>query len=447
MEAKNEKKELTDGWNSHDSNQQEFDVIVVGAGAAGLMGAMEIALTGKSVAVVEATDRIGGRIFTFEQGGKTIEMGAEFIHGNLPLTKMLLKKADAKIYEMKGSIWQHKKGALQQQEDFIEDYNDLKKKFSHLRNDKPVAAFLAEDLQGDEYKELRFSLKNYVEGYYAADTEKASTAALCEELMKGDDKQYRIEGGYQPLVNFLEQECRRQGGAFKINQPVVEIGWEKNKVTVTTNKDLYRSRKALITVPMGVLQEEFIRFTPALPWVVNSAKGLGFGHVIKLVLCFEKPFWKDSTITGGKDLRKLSFLFSEENIPTWWTHHPNDDAMLTGWIGGPKAEELKHLSTEELQTKVIAALGHLFNIDNVNLQQQLVSFHFHNWSSDTFFRGAYSYEVVGGAETIQNLQQPVEDTLFFAGEGLHNGPEIGTVEGALQSGKEAAHRLILRFND
>jgi monoamine oxidase len=196
---------------------------------------------------------------------------------------------------------------------------------------------------------------------------------------------------------------------------------------------------------MGVLQNECIQFLPALPQVTMSARQLGFGHVIKLVLCFEKSFWKDHSLTDKKDLRRLSFLFSEEAIPTWWTHHPNDDAMLTGWLGGPAAKTLQNISIEDLEAKAFAALSRFFNIDVLHLHQLLIGMYFHNWSADPYFRGAYSYEVVGGTESIQNLQQPVEGTLFFAGEGLHHGPEIGTVEGALQSGREAAHRLILSF--
>jgi monoamine oxidase len=335
------------------SDEQVFDVIVIGAGSAGLMGALEIALTGKRVVVIEATSRVGGRILTVNEGGIPVELGAEFIHGNLPLTQMLLKKAGAKTYKVEGNIWQYKEGTLAQQEDFIEDYNELEKSFSQLTSDKSVAAFLAEDLAGDKYDQLRFSLKNYVEGYYAADTEKASTKALCEELTKGDEEQYRIEGGYQCLIDYLEQECRKKGVVFQIDSPVIRIHWMKDAVKVVTSKGNYTGRKVLIAVPMGVLQNESIQFLPALPQVTTAVKQLGFGHVIKLVLCFEKSFWKYNSLTNGKDLRKLSFLFSEEDIPTWWTHHPNDDAMLTGWVGGPAAKALQNLSMKTYRQRLL----------------------------------------------------------------------------------------------
>jgi monoamine oxidase len=119
--------------------------------------------------------------------------------------------------------------------------------------------------------------------------------------------------------------------------------------------------------------------------------------------------------------------------------------MLTGWLGGPAAKTLQNISMEDLEAKAFAALSRFFNIDVLHLHQLLIGMYFHNWSADPYFRGAYSYEVVGGTESIQILQQPVEGTLFFAGEGLHHGPEIGTVEGALQSGREASHRLIMSF--
>lgn len=419
-----------------------FDVLVIGAGAAGLMAALEMAQTGQEVAVIEANERIGGRIFTLQQEKTPFELGAEFIHGNLPLTKSILEKAGVRTVPVAGTLWQYKNGQLQKQEDFLEDYAALAKKFKNINTDKSVADFLAQDLEGHQYEDLRFSLKNYVEGYYAADTEKASTVALCEELTKGDEEQYRVEGSYGLLINYLYRQCRQSKVFFYTGQPVTQLRWQKNEVEVLANGKTYRGKKAVITVPLGVLQQDGIAFSPALPAVKAWAKQLGFGHVVKLVFRFEKAFWKDSSFTGGKHLGNMSFLFSGEAIPTWWTHFPTDDAVLVGWLAGPGAKAEQALTDEAITGKALSALSRLFNMNVVTLQQQVASVHRHNWSADPRSCGAYSYQVVGGAQIIHNLLQPVEGTLFFAGEGLHNGPEIGAVEAALHSGREAARRVI-----
>lgn len=423
----------------------EFDILVIGAGAAGMIGALEIALAGKSVAVIEAKDRTGGRIKTVVENGHAMELGAEFVHGNLPLTRQLLQQAGAKTNVTNGSIWQFKEGQLQQQEDFITDYQTLEKKFKALNGDKSVADFLKKDLKSDEYKELRFSLQNYVEGYYAANIDKASTEALCKELASDDEEQYRIEGGYGQLVALLEKQCREAGVRFFLSQPVLQLQWEKNSVTAITEQNTFSGKKALLTVSIGVLQQEGITFIPALPQVKESVKSLGFGHVVKMLFQFDTAFWVDKKLTRQKDLRDLGFLFSEEKIPTWWTHYPEKEAVLTGWLGGPKAAEFQPSSTYDLQQKALSALSCIFSIDVGHLQQKLEKMHYYNWSADAHFCGAYSFEVVNGEKWIKEMQQPVEETLFFAGEGLHHGKEIGTVEAALQSGKSVANRLLHDF--
>ena len=424
----------------------EVDVVVIGAGAAGLMAALEIALSGKLVAVIEAKNSAGGRIKTVEDNGYPVELGAEFVHGNLALTKALLKEAGASIYITGGRIWQYEGGQLQEQENFIEDFDVLAKNCNGLKNDKSVADFLQHDLAGDQYNELRFSVKNYVEGYYAADTSRASTLAFCEEFINGEDEQYRIQEGYRPLVNLLENKCLEAGVLFFFAQPVRQMQWAKGAVTAVTDTGTFTGKKALITVSVGVLQKEGIPFSPALPHIQTAALALGFGHVQKLVFGFNEPFWKEVEGKPNGDLSELGFLFSSEEIPTWWTHFPKNEAIITGWLGGPQAAAWKSLPEYELKEKALSSLSRVFNREKESLEKQVEAFWYFNWSADPFFGGAYSYEVVGGKERIAELLEPVEETLFFAGEGLHHGKDIGTVEAALQSGKAAAKRLLQLFS-
>jgi monoamine oxidase len=425
-----------------------FDVIVIGAGAAGLMAAWELAQTGKLTAIIEARNRVGGRTHTIPDNNfdLPVELGAEFVHGNLELTQMLLKKAGADQYKVSGDIWQNEDDSLDEQSDFIEDYSALNKKFKELREDISVADFIKDFLTGNEFEEARFTLKNYVEGYYAADTHKASTFALRDELNNSDDEQYRIEGGYIKLANYLQEQCEKQGVQFFLSYPVKEIKWKKDDVEVVCNQKSFRSKKVLITVPVGVLQSETIHFSPAITETINAAKKLGFGPVIKTLLQFDEAFWKNKEFTQGKDLDKLSFIFSKAIIPTWWTYHPKKVAMLTGWSGGPHAEKIKDFSNEEILLNALQSLSEIFSIDKTLLQQKLKEWHIANWVNDPYSCGGYSYDVVNGSKFKQIIKQPIENTIFFAGEGLVDGPEIGTVEAALKSGRETAHQLIASFS-
>jgi monoamine oxidase len=424
-----------------------FDLIIIGAGAAGLMAAWELAQTGKKTAVIEAKDRIGGRTHTIHDSNfeLPVELGAEFVHGDLELTKMLLKKAGAEQYEVSGDIWQNEDESLDEQSDFIEGFSALNKKFKELREDISVAEFINDFLKGDEFEEARFTLENYVEGYYAADTHKASTFSLREELTTSDDEQYRIEGGYIKLIDYLHTQCKEKGVQFFLSHPVKEIKWKKEDVEVVCDGISFLAKKVLLTIPVGVLQSESIHFSPAITDTINAAKKLGFGPVIKTLLQFDEPFWKYEKFTQGKDLDKLSFIFSKAIIPTWWTYHPKHVAMLTGWSGGPHAEKIKDLSNEEILLNAIQSLSEIFSIDKILLQQKLKGCHVANWVNDPHSCGGYSYEVVNGGKFKQVIKTPIENTIFFAGEGLVDGPEIGTVEAALSSGRETAHQMIASF--
>jgi len=424
-----------------------FDVVIVGAGAAGLMAAYELVQTGKRTAVIEAKDYVGGRIHTVhdDKFELPVELGAEFVHGDLELTKLLLKKAEVETYDVKGDIWQNEDKSLEEQNDFIEDYSVLNKKFKEVKEDISIAEFFEKHLQGKAFEELRFSLKNYVEGYYAADLNKASTFSLRDELANSDDEQYRVEGGYIKLVDYLYEQCKQKRVAFFLSHPVKEIQWKKDEVSLITRDQNFKATKILITVPIGVLQSETIRFSPAIPATIDASKKLGFGPVIKTLLQFDEPFWKNNDFTKGKDLEKLSFIFSEAIIPTWWTYYPKQAAMLTGWSGGPHANAIKDLSDKEILQKALESLSKIFSVEITQLQQKLRGWHVANWVIDRYSCGGYSYEVVNGSTFKQMIKKPIEQTIYFAGEGLYDGPEIGTVEAALYIGRETAHQMIAEF--
>ena len=425
----------------------QFDIIIVGAGATGIMAALEFGLAGKKTAVLEAKDDIGGRArsMKLQHFERPVEAGAEFIHGNLKVTQMLLKKAGINFYEVEGTMWHKKDGTLEEQEKFIEGFEELNKKLQNLSQDISVGEFIDQYLSEKKFDETRFTLKNYVEGYYAADISKASTFALREELNKTTEEQYRIEGGYTILFHELYQQCLDKEVQFYFSHPVKEISWEKSRVRVSANQRVFTARKVLITVPIGVLKSQSLIFAPALPDYEKAFAKLGYGGVIKTILQFKQPFWKNKEFTQGNDLSKMGFLFSKAAVPTWWTYYPEEVSMLTGWNGGPHAEELKDLSDEQILDQALQALSEIFSLKKDFFREQLLAWHVANWVNDPYSCGGYSYEVVNGEQAKKILRQPVEDTVYFSGEGLFDGVEIGTVNAALEMGRNTAREMIASF--
>jgi monoamine oxidase len=423
----------------------KYDVAIIGAGAAGLMAGLELALAGKKIIILEAKELAGGRMHTIEDDrfDLPVEMGAEFIHGKLEVTLSLLKKSGIHYRPMEGDVWRKEKGKWEKS-DFIEDYADLQKKFVQLKEDMPVAEFLRMYLHEEKYTDLRRSLEDYVSGYYAADPERASTFALRDELQDSDEEQYRVEGGYKGLTRWLVAQVIEKGGIIAYSSPVHRIDWKTGDATVQSTKTI-KAKKVLVTVSLGLLQNESIKFFPALPGKLEAAQRMGFGPAMKIMLQFDEAFWTKKDLTEGKDLGRLGFLFSNESVPTWWTHYPTEVAQLTGWLGGSSASNLKDLSDEAILEVALQSLANLFPVSPDFLKQNLKGWKVANWIKDPFVCGGYSFETVDSAEAKKVLQEPEDSTVFFAGEALHKGIETGTVEAALINGRDTAQKIIASF--
>jgi monoamine oxidase len=421
----------------------DSEVIIIGAGAAGLMAAKVLSENGTSVCLLEARDRIGGRVYTINRPdfSKPVEAGAEFIHGKLPLTTALLKKCKIEYKKIGGELWQIKNDELKKREDFIEHSDLLIKKLSTLNADISVLKFLETNFAGDQYREMKRNLQQYIEGYDAADIKNASAFALKEEWESEDDEQYRIKQGYGALFDDIKNECLQNGCSVYLSNIVKEIEWTTEHATVTTSEQKYFSAgKIIITVPVILLAEQSpagISFSPALPHITDAARQIGYGGVIKVVLEFSHAFWE----TIEKKIEDFFFIFSEERFPTWWSQFPDKTPLLTGWLAGPKAKELSNENNESILHHALQSLASIFTVEVKFLQGLLKASYVHNWIADPFSKGAYSYKSLTTIAAKRILLQPVSNTLFFAGEALSE-HSYATVEAALQSGKKVAEDIL-----
>lgn len=433
----------------------EYDVIVVGAGVAGLHAGCLLAEAGQRVAIIEARRRIGGRIWTqtvsldHSQLRIPVELGAEFVHGLAPEIWALIRQAGLGTFENDGTTYRFDAGRLMMASE----------------HEQPGAARVLEDMTrwvqtqpgGADMSFIEYlkaqavdrpaarAAGNYVEGFNAADQRWISVAALAKQQAAEDaiaaDRVFRLEAGYAAIPNFLADRFLAAGGALLLEAPVKKIVWKRAAVSVGIVRgggDLEcHSKRAIITVPLGVLQARAIEIVPQLAEILFQADRLKMGAAVRLTLVFKQTFWDP----------RMSFLFAPGELPpTWWTPAPHEAPALTAWAGGPKAEQLLKLITADgdagaLLDRALSTLAKIFALPLTDIRQMLSSWHVHNWQSDEYARGAYSYVPVGALDAPEKMRMPVEDTLYFAGEHTDVAGHWGTVHAALSTGAAAAGQI------
>ncbi|MBR0792536.1 FAD-dependent oxidoreductase [Bradyrhizobium manausense] len=413
-------------------------IVIVGAGAAGLMAARELGSAGKRVTILEARERCGGRIHPLPASsfGYPADGGAEFVHGEAPVTRGLAREAGLTVRPIGGAQWSFD-GTDFSRENPRDPYDDqLHAVVKDLTDDLTVADFLRRHFAGPEYARLRHAVERMVEGYDAADPERASTLALRDEWMNdGHAKSARIDGGYGGLIDFLAAGCHKSGVAIRFGAVVSAIEDSDGRLTVRgADGAVHVCDRVIVTVPLPLLRE--IALPAAARAKAAAADDIGFGNVIKILLRFKRPWWRER---GG--LADMLFLLSDETIPVWWTRQPDQHPVLTGWFGGPRTAELSHLDPQGLIESGLDSLAAIFGRPRETIAQDLIAASAVNWAHDPFARGAYSWATLR-TRTAQERLARADGLVLFSGEALYRGRDMGTVEAALASGLETAGMIL-----
>lgn len=431
---------------------EEYDVIVVGAGAAGLAAAAHLSRSGKSVCILEARERIGGRILTAHPRGSAVplELGAEFIHGESPSVFEQLRLAgDVAVDAAQTRHRAPQPGRLKQSEDLFETMKKRLQGIPKPRVDQPFAEFLQK-----HRRRLSATVRSFatmlVEGFDAADPARVSAIEILKEWGGGsaaDAPTFRPQRGYGALMGSLAGSLDPQKACVQLNSVVNEVRWRRGDARVAFTRhgeaEEVRAPQVVITLPLSVMQLRpltpgSVLFTPALPRKQLPLSRLLMGPVVKLVLCFSKPFWAD--IDDGEHRDVAFFHAQDAPFPTFWTTLPVRAPIITAWSGGPKAMRLVGRSTDEVLRPALASMAEIFG-KRRDYHKMLEAVHWHDWQSDPYSSGAYSYAGVGGGPARKQLGRSVEQTLFFAGEALDE-EESSSVGGALNTGQRAARELL-----
>lgn len=441
-------------------------VVIVGAGVAGLAAASKLAADGITVTVLEARDRIGGRVFTLRDSALDvpIELGAEFVHGRPPEIWNLLDRADTQITEVSGQGWCVTDRQLRRC-NFFSRVESILEKMDDSRPDESFLSFLEREfpnpLKEPKLEDAKRRATGYVMGFNAADPSMVGVHWLvqglrAEERIEGS-RAFRAQNGYEDLVKMFRRHLASLNVTLHTETVVERIDWNAGEVIITGHKSngsfTLDAPKVLITLPLGVLKAPAsgpgtVRFAPPLPpQKLESLQKLEMGKVIRVVLRFKQRFWDSITAPREKvTLSNMSFLFTQDHwFPTWWTTMPNKLPIITGWAPFRFGEQLSGQHRSFVVERAIQSLGTTLGIDPPKLDDWLEDAYFHDWQSDAYARGAYSYGKFGSDGAQQALAAPIENTLFFAGEATDTAGNNGTVHGAIASGYRAATEILQCF--
>ena len=422
----------------------EADVIIVGAGAAGLAAAGTLTRAGRRVVILEARDRIGGRIHTLHSSSLPvpIELGAEFIHGEPDEILDLVAAHGLTTFDVGEGHQVFENGTLQPVGAFWNRVEHVLHGLDAGGSDRSVESALRPKRRS---RAGQWAAR-YVEGFHAADIAAMSVRSLARSergQASGASGAGRLLDGYDAVAAALASALHGPLVDLRYRMVAREIRWEPGRASVSVESPegapagSISASAAIVAVPLGVVQvpdgPAGMRVTPTPDAWTNAMRVLRMGSVLRLVLHFRRAPWP----------RDLSFLHVPgSRIPTWWTPAPVRAPIITAWAGGPSAEALLRLDRQELVAAALDVLAPAIGIARQELGGLLTDSFHHDWSSDPYSRGAYSHALVGGADAFEALGEPVAGTLVAAGEATAGGGENGTVQGAIASGRRAAQALL-----
>jgi monoamine oxidase len=415
------------------------EVVIIGAGVAGLTAARDLSAAGARVLVLEARDRLGGRVMTHHAADGPVELGAEFVHGAFSEILGVVDEAGLRLREVGRGAPRQPAGRRAGADYFsamdtllgLAALGDADESFQHLVE------------RVDVEPQIKAQGLRLVEGYHAADPARMSVQSLIRNTAAderpGGDRQFRFADGYDGLVTAIFQRVDPRLCEVQCNVVATAVEWQRKRVLIRTSAGAeFTAPQAIVTVPLGVLKAGAIRFMPALKGKEQALRTLEMGAVARVSLCLGSEVWETQQrfSTDG-------FLFTgDPPFPVWWVSSPPPFPVVTGWAAGPNARALAGRSEAERVRVALDALTAVLGMDPVLLHTGLRGGFSHDWQADPFSRGAYSYAAVGGSRAGDELGAPLDATIFFAGEATESDGQNATVHGAIASARRVAREVL-----
>lgn len=421
-------------------------VIVIGAGAAGLYAGQMLTqyAPNASYQIFEASGKIGGRVRELTNFADfPIELGAEEVHGNKSRWYDIVNASQGVSFIDDSNVDDHYviDGVLMPEmqagsdpdmqqvlafRDQIDSFGNLDITVEERANIENIA------------NRVRHVLNAEIGNEWGTDNSRLGIKALVEEdeLWTAGEDSYMITG--RSFISIMEDEFSTAWNKVQVNTQIIKIDYSGAQVILTDqNNQTYSCDKVIITVPLAVLRSGDIDFYPSLPTSkTNAIANIGMGNGLKVIIKFSGAI---AGIQGGS-------VFSQYNVPEYWvtSYGRGNDVVFTAFIMGQKADYLSSLNPADLDTAIRNDVQQTFGPLAAGM---ITSIYVMDWGKEPYIKGAYSFPMVGGGITKrQKLAEPINNTLFFAGEATHTQGHSATLHGAVETGYNAVKALIESVN-
>ena len=406
----------------------DCDILVIGAGAAGLSCAQTLGRAGKRVIVLEADDRIGGRVRTSRERG-VVETGAEFIHGEHAATWDIVREENLATAEWRPGAsafryFSSGEGVRTDSEALLAEMRSVEEgAYDYRGPELSYAEFLA---QKPGSADAHFFAARHIGDLEGADASQLSVAALTSEdaLATNGPRNFWVTDGYDRVIAALARDVD-----VRISHVVTDIEWEGGAVRVTcTNSVMLSAAKLVFTLPIGVLKKGSVQFSPALPREFTEAvEKIGFGNNSKVILWLKEK------------IEDFGMLDTSGYFGHFWPRMFGEEQVVVGYSGGSRTDELVAMgdtaAVEQGISEFAGALGE-------GMRSKIAEAKHFSWSDNPLAFGSYSYSRMGMGNAREELRKPIMDTLYYTGEATNTHGHTATVHGAIEAGRDTASQIL-----
>ena len=403
----------------------DVEVVVVGAGAAGIAAARRLHDAGIRYLLVEARPRLGGRALTFiDESGFALDLGCGWLHSANRNSWCDIAKAQGASIDKSLPAWMRPSlefgFSRAEQDEFGEAMGSFFARLEHVaqnQTDVPSSAALE---PGCRWNGLINAVSTYISG------------AEWDQVSAKDFDRYADSGVNWRVVEGLGTVIRNYGAGLPVTLGcrVIGIDHRGKRLRVETEKGAIAADQVIVSIPTSLLARERLAFTPGLPKKIEAAQGLPLGLDDKLFMALDRAeeFDADVRLFGHTDRAATGA----------YQFRPLGRPQIEAYFGGKLAAELEAGGDGAFFDFAVSELTGLLGSD---FRYRVKPIQIHRWGLDPFSRGSYSYALPGFADCRQALAEPVDDRLFFAGEACSVG-DFSTAHGAWQTGVTAADQVL-----